>query len=298
MLGASTPRAARSRLGRAQAWAGFAFAVPAMLLFAAFAAWPVIATFGLSVTDFNFLNRLGYIGAYNYRSLAGDALFLNSLRATFVYVGGVFPLVWILALLVAVGLNRSSRLLGAFRVTYFLPVVMAMVVASVVWTVLYHPFGLINQGLRLIWPQPPMWLTSSDWAPVALIFMGIWKHLGYFVVIFLAGLQAIPQEYYAAAQVDGAGTWAQFRHITLPRLRPVMLLVVVIGLITGFQEFTPQYVMTGGGPVDATRVLALFIYQTAFVFQRMGRAAAASVILFAIIFAITIVQRRLLRERD
>ncbi len=268
-----------------------------MLLFAVFAAWPVIATFGLSVTDFNFLNRLGYVGVYNYRSLAGDALFLNSLRATFVYVGGVFPPVWVLALLVAVGLNRRTPLLGALRVAYFLPVVMAMVVASVVWTVLYHPFGLINQGLRPIWAHPPLWLTSSDWAPIALILMGIWKHLGYFMVIFLAGLQAIPHEYYAAAQVDGAGPWAQFRHITLPLLRPVMLLVVVIGLITGFQEFTPQYVMTGGGPVDATRVLALFIYQTAFVFQRMGRAAAASVILFAIIFSITIVQRRLLRER-
>ncbi len=268
-----------------------------MLLFAAFAAWPVIATFGLSVTDFNFLNRPAYVGAYNYRSLAGDRLFLNSLRATVVYVAGTFPAVWIGALFVAVGLNRPGRLVGALRVVYFLPVVMAMVVASVVWTVLYHPFGLINQGLRPLWPHPPMWLTSSNWAPVALILMGIWKHLGYFMVIFLAGLQAIPQEYYAAAQVDGAGPWAQFRHITLPLLRPVMLLVVVIGLITGFQEFTPQYVMTGGGPVDATRVLALFIYQTAFVFQRMGRAAAASVILFVIVFVITVVQRRLLGER-
>lgn len=287
----------RSRLGRAQAWAGVAFAVPAMLLFAAFAAWPVIATFALSVTDFNFLNRLGYVGAYNYRSLAGDPLFFNSLRATFVYVLGVFPAVWAFALLVAVGLNRPSRFLGALRVAYFLPVVMAMVVAAVVWTVLYHPFGLLNQGLRLIWRTPPMWLTSSDWAPVALILMGIWKHLGYFMVIFLAGLQAIPQEYYAAAQVDGAGPRAQFQHITLPLLRPVILLVVVIGLILGFQEFTPQYVMTGGGPVDATRVLALFIYQTAFVFQRMGRAAAESIILFIIIFSITIIQRRLLREQ-
>ncbi len=174
-----------------------------------------------------------------------------------------------------------------------LAVVMPAVVNAVVWTFMYHQDGVVNTILSWFGVDPIPWLRSSTWALWAVIIIGIWRATPYYMVIFLAGLQAIPHEYYEAAQIDGADGWRQFRHITLPLLRPTTLLVMVMSVIVAMKVFAVPLIMTGGGPADATRVLPLFIYQTAFEFFKMGRAAAMSVFLFAAVMVFTLFQIRL-----
>ena len=174
-----------------------------------------------------------------------------------------------------------------------MPVVMPAVVNAVVWTFMYHQDGVVNTILGWFGLDPIPWLRSSRWALWAVILIGIWRATPYYMVIFLAGLQAIPQRYYEAAQIDGASSWNQFRHITLPLLKPTTLLVMVMSVIVAMKVFAVPLIMTGGGPADSTRVLPLFIYQTAFEFFKMGRAAAMSVFLFAAVMIFTIFQIRL-----
>lgn len=287
----------RLSLQRRQAAAGFLFAVPSVTLFALFAIYPILATFYISAFEYDLLTPKHYVGLSNYLSLFGDRLFLNSAEATLTYVLGTYTPLWLLSLAIALALNQSFRFRGALRVIYFTPVVMSMVVVAVIWKLMYHPDGLINTMLSWALKEPILWLTTSGWAPVAIIIMSIWKMSGYFMVIFLAGLQGIPHEYYEASKIDGANRWQMFRFITLPLLKPITMFVVIMSLIMGLQEFTPQYVMTGGGPADATRVIALSIYQTGFVYLKMGKAAAMSVLLFVAILAITLLQMRFFSDR-
>ena len=284
-------------LQRRQALAGFLFAVPSVTLFAAFAIYPILATFYISAFQYDLLTPKHYVGLSNYLSLFGDRLFLNSAQATLTYVLGTYTPLWFLSLAIALALNQSFRFRGALRVVYFTPVVMSMVIVAVIWKLMYHPDGLVNSLLSWAVKEPILWLTTSGWAPVAIIIMSVWKMSGYFMVIFLAGLQGIPHEYYEASIIDGANRRQMFRFITLPLLKPITMFVVIMSLIMGLQEFTPQYVMTGGGPADATRVIALTIYQTGFVYLKMGVAAAMSVLLFLAILAITLVQMRFFSER-
>jgi multiple sugar transport system permease protein len=206
--------------------------------------------------------------------------------------------VLILALLLAMALNTKIRGRGVFRTIYFVPVVMSWVVVSVIWKLIFHRNGLLNATfLDPLGIPPKNWLTDMSLAPDAIVMMSIWKELGFFMVIFLAGLQNVRSDLLEAAKTDGANPWQAFRSITLPLLQPTILFASVIAMITGLQVFIPQFVMTNGGPVDATMVLTLNIYQTAFVFLDGGKAAAMSVVLFCIIAVITLVQFWLYRSR-
>lgn len=277
---------------------GLAFALPAIAFFALFAIYPIARTFYLSFFDYSVVDPAHYVGLDNYRGIIGDKRFNASLLNSFKYVAFTYIPVWIIALLLAMALNTRIKARGLFRTIYFVPVVMSWVVVSVIWKLIFHRRGLINTlFLDPLGIAPKNWLTDLHLAPDAIVIMSIWKEVGFFMVIFLAGLQNIPSDINEAAKVDGSSNFQVFRYITLPLLQPTILFTTVISLITGLQVFIPQFVMTQGGPVDATLVLTLDIYQTAFVFLDGGKAAAMSVVLFFIIAAVTLVQFRLYRSR-
>lgn len=275
---------------------GFLFAVPALCFFAVFSIYPIARTFYLSLFEFSFVDDPVYVGLDNFRALENDARFHDSLINSFGYVFYTYIPVCILALLLALALNTKIRARGFFRTVYFIPVVMSWVVVAAIWKLIFNRQGLMNTFfLDPAGISPKNWLTDQNWAPDAIVIMSVWKEVGFFMVVFLAGLQNIPSDYYEAAKVDGSTGLQVFRYITIPLLKPTLLFVSVISMITGLQVFVPQYVMTQGGPVDSTLVMSLNIYQTAFVFLQGGRAAAMSVVLFAIIGSITLVQFLLAR---
>ncbi len=277
---------------------GFVFALPALVLFAFFAIIPIARTFYISFFEYDLLTTPTFVGLDNYRLIVGEPRFHSALLHSAAYVAVTYVPVWTLALLLALALNTRIKARSLFRTIYFVPVVMSWVVVSVIWKLIFHRSGLLNvMFLNPVGVGPKTWLTDQGLAPFAITLMSVWKEVGFFMVVFLAGLQAIPGEYYEAAKVDGSSPWQLFRHITVPLLQPTILFATVIGLITGLQIFIPQFVMTQGGPVNATLVLTLDIYQTAFVFLKMGKAAAMSVVLFAIIAVIVLVQFRLYRSR-
>lgn len=277
---------------------GFLFAVPALCLFALFSIYPIASTVVLSFFDYSVVDPPRPAGLSNYQQILGDPRFHASLGNSFRYVFLTYIPVWLLALLLALALNTRIRARAAFRTIYFVPVVMSWVVVSVIWKLIFHRNGLVNtMFLAPLGVGPQNWLTSLDLAPVAIVIMSVWKEVGFFMVVFLAGLQNIPSDYAEAAKIDGSSNWQVFRYITLPLLQPTILFATVIGMITGLQVFIPQFVMTQGGPVDATLVLTLDIYQTAFVFLNGGKASAMSVVLFMIIAVITLAQFRLYRSR-
>ena len=253
----------------------------------------MLQAFYISLTEYDLIRPPKFIGLHNFIDLLQDPLFLNSARVSVTYVVFSCAPVWVLSLGLAMLFNQKIRAKNFFRSAAFMPVVMPAVVNAVVWTFMYHQDGVVNTILEWFGLDPVPWLRSSKWALWAVILIGIWRATPYYMVIFLAGLQAIPQRYYEAAEIDGAGSWRQFLFITLPLLKPTILLVMVMSVIVAMKVFAVPLIMTGGGPADATRVLPLFIYQTAFEFFKMGRAAAMSVFLFAAVMIFTIFQIRL-----
>jgi ABC-type sugar transport system permease subunit len=291
------PRAPRRRfrlnLTAKQALFGYAILVPTVAILLVFRFLPMLQAFWISLHEYDLLRPPRFVGLENFIDLLQDPLFLNSARVSLAYVVFSCVPVWVLSLALAVLFNREIRAKNLFRSAAFMPVVMPMVVNAVVWTFLYHQDGVVNTILGWFGIDPIPWLRSSTWALWAIVIIGIWRATPYYMVIFLAGLQAIPQEYYEAAKIDGADAWTEFRHITLPLLKPTTLLVMVMSVIVAMKVFAVPLIMTGGGPADATRVLPLFIYQTAFEFFKMGRAAAMSVFLFAAVMVFTLFQIRL-----
>lgn len=274
--------------------AGFLMAMPAMVLFALFAIYPMGRVFYLSFFDYSLITSSEYVGLGNFRSLISDRFFHESIKNTLVYMVGTYAPALLLALGIALVLNRSGRAAGILRTIYFVPVAMAWVIVAVIWRIIYHPQGLFNQltGLHI------NWLTDSTYAKLALILMSIWKELGFYLIIFLAGLQSIDGDLLEAAAIDGATAWQRLRDITLPLLKPVTAVASVIAVIRGMQAFTPQYVMTGGGPGSATEVVNLFVYKTAFVYGNMGRASAVAVMLFLALVGVTLIQLRVFRSGE
>ena len=295
-----------ARRWRAESRAGLAFVAPALGLILLFFVLPVAAGFLLAATDFDIygigdFSTARFVGFRNFTALFHDPVFWKALGNTFyfVLVGG--PLSVAASLGAALLVNaRLVRLKGFFRTVYFAPVVTTMVAVAVVWRYLYHPrFGLLNQLLALVGLPDVNWLGDPRWAMPAIILMAIWKNFGYNMIIFVAGLQGIPLTLYEAARVDGAGPWQQFRRITLPSLRPMLVFVGVITMIGYFQIFTEPYVLTGGtgGPLNATLSLVMYMYKQGFRWWNIGFAAAVALVLFLIILAGTLVQMRLQRER-
>jgi ABC-type sugar transport system permease subunit len=286
-------RPVRLSIGRKQAVFGYAILLPTLAVLLVFRFLPMLQAFWISLHEYDLLRPPRYIGLGNFVDLLQDPLFLNSAWVSILYVVLSCVPVWGLSLALAVLFNRQIWVKNLFRSAAFMPVVMPAVVNAVVWTFMYHQDGVVNTILGWFGIDPIPWLRSSTWALWAIIIIGIWRATPYYMVIFLAGLQAIPREYYEAAEIDGADPWAQFRHITLPLLKPTTLLVMVMSVIVAMKVFAVPLIMTGGGPADATRVLPLFIYQTAFEFFKMGRAAAMSVFLFAAVMVFTLLQMRL-----
>ncbi len=278
-------------------WTGFFFVVPALVFFAIFAFWPMINAFYLSLFNYDMLTPKEYVGPANYQALLESATFLNSLKTTAIYAFGVSIPIWFFSLITAMLLNQKLRLRTFFRAVFFSPMVMPLVILAVIWSLLYHPFGPINSViLSLFTDDLPAWLKSSQHALIAVIIMAIWRATGYYAVVFLAGLQNIPNEYYEAARLDGGNAWAVFWNITWPLLRPTTLFVVVVSIINALRHFDAIWVMTGGGHGDATRVLSVLIYETGLSFWKMGKASAMSVVLFIIVMGFTIIQLRLFRS--
>ncbi len=288
---------------RQQAVAAWVLAVPFMVLFVVFTAGPVLASLGMSFTDIRSTDMrtpfaVSFAGVDNYTKLLGDELFQKVVVNTGLYVLLGVPLTMALALAAAVGLNRITALRGLFRVGYYLPVVTSIVAVSVVWKFLLRDEGgLVNTVLAWVGVDGPAWLDSTSLALPSLVVMAAWRNLGTLMVIFLAGLQTIPEEVREAAQVDGAGAWQRFLHITLPMLRPTLLFGAVITGIGYLQFFEEAFVMTKGGPLDATRSVTYFTFDQ-FSFGNYGVAAAASYLLFLAVLVLTFVQFKLFGEKD
>ena len=276
------------------------FVVPALGAIALFLFVPVVASLLLSFTDFDIYAvanpaNLRFVGFGNYGALFGDPLFARALRNTLYYVAVGGPLSVAASLVAALLVNaRLARFRPLFRTAFFLPVVTTLVAVAVVWRFLYHPrVGLVNQLLASLGVAPVDWLGDPRWAMPAIIAMSVWKNFGFNMVIFVAGLQAIPERLYEAASLDGAGPWRQFRHVTLPMLAPTALFVAVMTMIGGFQLFAEPYVMTQGGPSNATLSIVLLMFQEGFRFWNMGYAAAVAFVLFAILLVATALQLKL-----
>jgi multiple sugar transport system permease protein len=279
---------------------GVWFVAPAVALIAVFFCLPVIASLLLSATDFDIyaigdLDNLRFIGLANYVHLFEDERFWSALRNTcyFVVAGG--PLSVAVSLGTALLLNhRWLRGRSLFRTVLFLPVVTTLVAVAVVWRYLYHPrHGLLNQLLALVGVGPIDWLGDPAWAMPAIILLAVWKNFGFNMLIFVAGLQSIPERLYEAARIDGASSWQQFRGVTLPMLAPTFLFVAVVTMIGYFQLFAEPYVMTQGGPANATRSIVLLMYEEGFRWWNVGYGAAIAFVLFGIILAATVLQLRL-----
>jgi multiple sugar transport system permease protein len=288
------PRRSFWTLGRREAAWGYLFLLPNIVGFLIFTALAVVTAFGLALTEWDLLIPPKFIGLANYtKLLTNDPVFKQTMLNTVYFVGGVVPLDIVCSLGLALLLNRPIRAMALYRAIYFVPVVTSLIAVSIVWQWLYHTeVGLINFVLADVGLPKVNWLGSTEWAMPAVILMSSWKSAGYYAVIFLAGLQGIPQHLYEAADIDGANSWQKFWKITLPLLSPTMFFVLVISIIQAFQVFGQIFIMTRGGPANATSTIVYFIYNSAFVWFRMGYAAAASWVLFAIIFLITIVQTR------
>jgi ABC-type sugar transport system permease subunit len=259
---------------------------------------PVGFTVYLAFHSWGLLERgQRFVGLANFRELLGDGLFWTTLRNTAVYVAYV-PITMAAAIGLALLLNQRRAGTRVLRAVVFLPYVTSMVAIAIVWQWMFNAdFGLVNYALRLLGFPAVDWLGSPRFALLSIIGVTVWTQVGYQMLVFLAGLQGIPQAYHDAALVDGAGPWQRFWHVTLPLLRPVILFVLVTGVIAGFQVFTLVYMMTEGGPLHSTDVIVYRIYQAAWEFLRFGYASAMALILFAILLAVTVIQFRLLGRR-
>lgn len=291
----------RTTAFRAEARAALVFLSPAMTLIGIFFALPVAAGLLLSLTDFD-IYSLGsaadtrFVGLENYTSLVDNGVFWIALRNTlyFALVGG--PLTIAVALGAALLLNaKAAWLKPFFRTVYFAPVVTSIVAVAVVWRFLYHPrVGLLNTMLGWIGISGIDWLGDPKWAMPAIILLAIWKNFGYSAIIFLAGLQNVPEELFEAARIDGAGPVRQFWHITLPELAPTFVFVSIITAIGYFQIFAEPYVMTpDGGPLNSTLTIVMLMYREGFRWWNMGFAAAIAFVLFAVVFGGTMLSRRI-----
>jgi multiple sugar transport system permease protein len=292
-------RRARGVAMNNEAKAALALLAPAMTLILLFFVVPVIGALFLSVTDFDIYSvgdaaNTRFVGMRNYTALANNPLFWRALTNTlyFSFVGG--PLTIVVALAAALLLNaKLTRFKALFRTIYFAPVVTSIVAVAIVWKYVYHArVGLLNRALDLVGIQGPDWLGDPQWAMPALILLAIWRGFGYAAVIFLAGLQNIPDELYEAARIDGAGPVRQFIHITVPQLVPTFVFVGIVTAIGFLQVFAEPYVMTpDGGPLNATLTIVMLMYREGFRWWNMGYAAAVAFILFALVIGATFLSR-------
>jgi multiple sugar transport system permease protein len=260
---------------------------------------PVLSSLVLSFSQWDLIGEIHWVGIDNYLTALADPAVLGALRNTLTFILGYLPSVVIIALGLALLLNRRIRGRVVFRAIYFVPVVTSWVAVSLIWKWLLNPqYGLINFALGAIGIKGPGWLFDPAWAMTGVILTSVWKDIGFVTVIYLAGLQDIPEPLYEAAALDGATPWQRFWAITFPMLAPTTFFVTTISLISSFQVFDQVWIMTQGGPAGATSVMVELIYKNAFSYYKMGYASAISWVLFALIFAVTIAQNLLQKKLD
>jgi multiple sugar transport system permease protein len=297
----ATPLHALGRyLAREQVRWGIIFVLPSVIFFLLFVAYPVLYSFYLGFHDWNPLDpEPTYVGFANYHELVTSLTFLRTLLNTVVFVVGAVTLMIVGSIASALALNQGIRALGLFRGIYYSPVVTSFVATAIIWLWLFDPqFGPINQMLGSVGLPKPGWTADRFWAMPTVILTFVWREVGYFTVIYLAGLQGIPQELKDAARIDGANARQVFRNITLPLLIPTTIFVLVIGTLRAMQNsFAVIWVMTAGGPVEATNVLVVYMFQNAFAFFRLGYASAVAWFIFVLVFGLTLLQFRLIGRR-
>ena len=280
---------------RAEERTGWLLAAPYAAFLLAFSVYPVIFALALVMMHWDLVTAPTFAGADNVRLLAGDARFWQAVGNTFVFLAIHLPLQVVTALGLALALNRPMRLRAFWRAAFFLPVVISGAVVAILWNALYATdVGLINAVLTRLGAAPVPWLTHPSLAMPAIAVMVTWKNVGFYVIIYLAGLQYIPRSCQEAIALDGASAWQRFRHLTLPLLLPQTILVITLSTINGFQLFIEPYVMTGGGPLRRTFSIVLYMYTNAFSYQKMGYAATIGVALAIIIGAVVALQRRVI----
>jgi ABC-type sugar transport system permease subunit len=289
----------RAWLGPRQPFWGLLLVVPILVFFVIFKFWPMIRALRLSLYDADPVQRVEeFIGAENFVDLAGDPLFHRAVMTTAAYVVGTVAPLMILSLGLALLLHAGIRGTPLMRTLIFLPVIVPIIVVPILWRFLFHPYGLVNEGLALFGIPGPNWLSDPDVVVLAMIIPTDWRFIPLYALIYLAGLQSIPADFYDAAKVDGASIVQRFRWITLPLLKPTTLVVLVASVTFTAKSIVLPLVMTEGGPNNASATLSLFIYQTGFAFFNLGYASAASIILLAIVVGFTVLSLRLFRTDE
>jgi multiple sugar transport system permease protein len=279
----------RGSLARREEIAFYLFASPWLIGFILWIAGPMLISLGLSFTDYAVITAPHFTGLDNYvQMFTDDDLVWQSLRVTVTYAAGAIPLGLVAALLLALLMNQRIRGIAVFRTIYYMPAVISGVPVALLWMWILNPdFGIVNNALASLGIQGPKWLFSETWVIPSFIIMSLWT-IGAPMVIYLAGLQGIPKHLYEAAEIDGAGAWTKFTHITIPMISPIIFFNAVMGVIGSFQIFTPAYVMTNGGPANASLFFGLYLYNNAFKYFKMGYASALAWLMFAIILVLTL----------
>jgi ABC-type sugar transport system permease subunit len=284
-------------VARDQRRTGILFVLIPMCLFLLFSVWPMFYASYLSFTRFKFTSAPRWVGLANFTIMLDDQVFLTAMRNTAIYTLGVVPTGMILSLTVALLLNQKIRGIVLFRTAYYLPVVTSTVASAVVWMWMFTPdVGILNRLMSAVGLPPQKWLLDTTLALPSVMAVGIWGGLGFSMIIYLAALQGIPQHLYEAAEIDGASTWLKIWSITLPLLKPTTFFIFVTSVIGSFQVFGTVFVMTGGGPGYATTTMVHQIYLNAFKYLRMGYGAAEALILFIIIFTLSMINWFFLRS--
>lgn len=282
----------RSALRRRNTLIGWSFILPNFVGFALLTLVPVCVLFYMAFTNWNIFGKADWVGFANFTRLIGDGSFRTAFLNTLYYSVMHIPLTLVVSLGLALLLNTKIRGVAFFRTAAFFPYITSIVAIAIVWNLLFSPdYGPINEVLKAIGIQhPPGWLTSAQWAMPAVVIVSTWRDMGYYMILFLAGLQTVPRELHEAARVDGANGWERFWNVTIPALRPTTFFVLVMLTINSFKIFDLILVMTNGGPGQATSVLSQFIYRKGFVENQFGYASAASVVLFLLCILVTIAQ--------
>ncbi|SDN39177.1 fructooligosaccharide transport system permease protein [Fictibacillus solisalsi] len=284
---------------RKNLYTSYGFVGPAIILLFVFLILPAVLALYFSFTNYYLLTpeNTKFVGMENYKRLAEDSLFLKSLGNTALFVVIVVPVQTLVALALALLVNQKLMGIKFFRMAFFAPVVTSMVIVSILWTFIYNPDnGLANSILNIVGLGPFQFLTDKDQAMYSIIFMSIWQGAGYQMMIFLAGLQEIPDHLYEAASIDGANAWQKLIHITIPGIRNILVFIAIVTMIAATKLFIQPFVMTQGGPLDSTKTLVYMVYETGFKFRDVGYSSAIAILFFLIVLIISILQRRFIKE--
>lgn len=277
----------------------YLFIAPSAVLIAVFIVEPILQSGWMSLHNWTIGATPQWVGLGNYTTMVHDSRFWNALKVTLIYTAGVTAGQVLLGLAVASRLRRTSWYSSLLRTAYFFPYIASLVVVGIIWKFLLDPqVGLVNAWLADVGVSAPDWLQSTALALPTVIVVGMWKNVGFTMIVLLASMQQIPAHLYEAAKLDGAGGWQRFRHVTLPGLRPALLFTILIATVNGLQLFDLVFAMTSGGPIFATESVVMYLYEKGFVEFQMGYASAVAWALFVIILAISAVQLKVLRYRD